>query len=224
MYDEQRKIVQISRSQLVKGPCSQQELQAMQYAAAHTSVPVPRIHRIYHLRQGLFISMDYIHGESLKDVWPRLTGPERTKTIAEIWRCLSQLHACRPPSSLGPITAASVGGGPVRDGALRLGEGGPQEMGPFVNADDFAAVVAEKEYFESFDFQPTEIAFVHADICPRNIIRGRDGNLWFIDWEFAGWWPMYWERLKWDFADFPPASDFVRLLNIEAAKAHELPR
>ena len=162
----------------------------MQYAAHHTSIPVPRIRQTYHLRQGLFIAMDYIQGESLQDVWPRLSPAEKTHTIAQIWRCLSQLHACRPPSALGTITAASIGGGPVRDGALSLGESGPQEVGPFIRADDFAAVVADKKHFVGFHLQPTEVAFVHADICPRNIILGRDGNLWFIDWEFAGWWPI----------------------------------
>ncbi|KAG6013227.1 hypothetical protein E4U54_006964 [Claviceps lovelessii] len=189
MYVEQRKIVQISRTQLVKGPCSEQELQAMLYAASHTSVPVPRIHRIYRLRQGLFIAMDYIHGESLQHVWPRLTDAEKAQTIRQVWDSLNLLHACRPPSSLGPITAASIGGGPVRDGALHLGECGPQDMGPFLSAADFATVVADRQCVAGFALEPAEVAFVHADICPRNIIRGYDGKLWLIDWEFAGWWP-----------------------------------
>ncbi|KAG5925990.1 hypothetical protein E4U53_003176 [Claviceps sorghi] len=220
--DAQRTIVRISRTRLVKGPCSQQELEAMRYAAAHTSVPVPRVRGVHRLRRGLFIVMDYIAGESLADVWPGLAAADKARTAARIWACLGQLHACRPPSSLGAMTAASIGGGPVRDGALGVDEAGAREMGPFAGAEEFAAVVAGRECVEGLRLAPAEVVFVHADICPRNIILGRDGNLWFIDWEFAGWWPMYWERVKWTFSDFPPTPDFVALLDEQAAKAHGL--
>ncbi|EFZ03393.1 aminoglycoside 3'-phosphotransferase/choline kinase domain protein [Metarhizium robertsii] len=213
MYDEQRKIVQVSSRQLIKGPCSQQELEAMQYAASSTSVPLPRIHRTYQLRQGLFIAMDYIRGESLEDLWARLTDEEKRKAVAQVWDSVRQLHACRPPSGLGGMAAASVGGGPVRDGALGVEDDGPAGLGPFVESADFVSVVDERTDFAEFPRQPDQVAFVHADICPRNIIRAADGKLYLIDWEFAGWWPLYWERMKWHFADFPPMPDFIRLMD-----------
>lgn len=38
--------------------------------------------------------------------------------------------------------------------------------------------------------------FTHADLCPRNILI-RDGKVCaIIDWEFAGWYPEYWEYTK----------------------------
>lgn len=75
MHDEQRKIVQVSRKQLIKGPCSRQRLEAMQYAASCT----------HHLRLGLFITMDFIHEKSLENIWPRLSDTEKRKTFHRIY-------------------------------------------------------------------------------------------------------------------------------------------
>ncbi|KAG8418978.1 hypothetical protein J3459_011838 [Metarhizium acridum] len=215
MYDEQRKIVQVSGRKLIKGPCSQQELEAMQYAASRTSVPLPRIHRTYQSRQGLFIAMDYIQGESLEDLWARLTNEEKRKTVAQLW------------------DSHQLGGGPVRDGALGVEDDGPSGLGPFIDSSDFLSVLDERTDFAEFHRQPDRVGFVHADICPRNIIRTADGKLYLIDWEFAGWWPLCkekspscfdpgnmllksyadWERMKWHFADFPPMPDFISLMD-----------
>lgn len=222
MYDEQRKIVQVSSRQLIKGPCSQQELEAMQYAASSTSVPLPRIHRTYQLRQGLFIAMDYIRGESLEDLWARMTDGEKRKTVAQVWDSVRQLHACRPPSRLGGMAAASVGGGPVRDGALGVEDDGPAGLGPFVESADFVSVLDERTDFAEFSRLPDQVAFVHADICPRNIIRAADGKLYLIDWEFAGWWPLCKHKTKQFRSDFGLGNMLLTELQIGSASSGTL--
>lgn len=36
--------------------------------------------------------------------------------------------------------------------------------------------------------------FTHGDIAPRNIMVDENGNITgIIDWEWAGWYPDYWE-------------------------------
>jgi thiamine kinase-like enzyme len=41
-----------------------------------------------------------------------------------------------------------------------------------------------------------EILFTHGDISPRNIMV-RDGHIAaIIDWQYAGWYPEYWEFVK----------------------------
>ncbi|OJJ31905.1 hypothetical protein ASPWEDRAFT_43931 [Aspergillus wentii DTO 134E9] len=36
--------------------------------------------------------------------------------------------------------------------------------------------------------------FAHGDIAPRNIMVDENGNIiGIIDWEYAGWYPDYWE-------------------------------
>jgi thiamine kinase-like enzyme len=49
----------------------------------------------------------------------------------------------------------------------------------------------------SADHPPT---FTHGDLQRKNIIVGKDGRITIIDWEFAGWYPSYWEYARAIFA------------------------
>ena len=46
------------------------------------------------------------------------------------------------------------------------------------------------------------LVLTHLDIHPNNIIIGDDGRVWLIDWEFAGFYPQWFEytsmRDAWD--------------------------
>ncbi|RDA93548.1 hypothetical protein CP533_3997 [Ophiocordyceps camponoti-saundersi (nom. inval.)] len=213
MYDHVRKIVRTSRSELVKGPCSRQELEAMEYVEAHTSVCLPRVHRTYDRREGLFIAMDYIEGTRLDTIWPQLNDADKRGIILQVWDYARQLHACRPPASLKDVTTASLSGGPVRDGILGVDDVGAISAGPFATAEDFHSFTRGNSNVEGFPRSPPHTGLVHADLTPRNMILKPDGRLCIIDWEFAGWWPIYWERVKWHFSDFPPMPDWVTLLD-----------
>ncbi|PHH75276.1 hypothetical protein CDD80_2493 [Ophiocordyceps camponoti-rufipedis] len=213
MYDDVRKIVRVSASQVIKGPCSEQELEAMEYALKHTSVCLPRIHRTYRRKDGLFIAMDYVQGTQLDHLWPGLDDAARRGVVEKIWRSVKMLHACRPPAELGGVTTASVSGGSVRDGILGVDDTGAVSAGPFMSADDFEDFVKGNGDVEGFPRWPARTGLVHADLTPRNIIVTPDGRVCFIDWEFAGWWPLYWERVKWHFTDFPPTPEWVNLMD-----------
>ncbi|PFH49470.1 hypothetical protein AMATHDRAFT_63171, partial [Amanita thiersii Skay4041] len=64
------------------------------------------------------------------------------------------------------------------------------------------------------------IVFSHGDIMPRNLIFKGGLNKWrngpsrihIIDWEFAGWMPLYWEALKATFMECEPDSEWTRLI------------
>ncbi|KAF4991851.1 hypothetical protein FGRMN_7569 [Fusarium graminum] len=208
-----RQIVQVSRHQLIKGPCSRQELEAMRYAASRTSICLPRIQRIYDRGGKLFIAMDFIQGDMLDKLWPTLTEEKKESIVAEIWDSLRQLHACRPPTSLGPIVAASTSGGPVREGALGVGDHGPPERGPFTTEDEFIDHLKANPDLIQNSLFPKRAGFVYGDLALRNIVLKKDGHLCFLDWENAGWWPLYWERVKWHFSNFGEPSDFVELMD-----------
>lgn len=43
-------------------------------------------------------------------------------------------------------------------------------------------------------YTPHAITFTHGDLHFSNILVGGDGHIsGIIDWEFAGWYPVYWE-------------------------------
>lgn len=54
------RVVRVSRHRLIKGPCDPREVEAMQYIAKHTTIPVPRIHAVHTTRdQQIYIEMEY---------------------------------------------------------------------------------------------------------------------------------------------------------------------
>ncbi|KAI9146783.1 protein kinase-like protein [Paramyrothecium foliicola] len=202
MYHDVRKIIQISRRQLIKGPCTHQELEAMRYTAAHTTVCLPQIIRVYDRGEKVFIIMEFIQGETLDKLWPAFTQNERQRVVAEIWESVCQLHMCQPPSEIGQLIAGSITGGPVCEGALGVADDGAREIGPFTEAEEFLSVLKKSPNLIQDQLYPERVGFVYGDLALRNIIMKDDGHLCFLDWESAGWWPLYWECVKWYFNDF----------------------
>ncbi|KAF4342400.1 heterokaryon incompatibility [Fusarium beomiforme] len=140
--------------------------------------------------------MDFIEGKTLDRIWPSLTEEKKEIIVAEIWDNLSQLHACQPPPSLGHITAASISGGPVREGALGVGDDGPPDIGPFTQEAELLDNLKARPYLVQDRLSPSHVGFVHGDVALRNIIVKRDGQLCFLDWECAGWWPVFQARSR----------------------------
>lgn len=216
MYDERRKIVQVSRTELWKGPCTTQELEAMLFVAENTSVCVPRVHRTYQGREGLFVAMAFVRGQRLDHIWPRLSDDQKEELVGRVWCSVQKLRAAPRPPLLGSITVGSASlGGSVRDGALSQ-----EAVGPFSRLEDFNRLLRGALSVQEFDRfwregcnddndEHKRSVFVHADLSPRNIIVTEDASLCILDWEFAGWWPAYWEYVKWHFADFPPLPGWV---------------
>ena len=215
MFDSRRQIVQVSPTELIKGPCSEQELEAMLYVSSRTAVHLPRVHRIYRRRRGMYIAMDFVRGERLDKVWPGLSKDERKGVVGEICGRLKELHAITVPSTLG-LAIASCDGGAVHDGILST-----SSLGPFATLSDFRDLLqtspnltAYREMWDSPQAEKAGCVLTHVDIAPRNIIRrDSDGALVIIDWEFSGWWPEYWERIKYHFADFPETPEWTALMD-----------
>jgi hypothetical protein len=219
MYDENRIIVKIWPGRLVKGPVPESDYEALVYVANQTKVPAPKVHRIYRRNSGLYVEREFVKGVLLNTIWNSLSNDEKRQHIEEIWTQLEELRFHTPPASLGPIAVASIAGGPVKDGALSL-----DPIDPYSSLVDFD---------ESLRTNPNELAFptgwntnedmrrivlTNGDISPRNIVvrqKGQPSSICMFDWETSGWWPAYWERVKWHFCDFPPGEmeGFVQMLD-----------
>lgn len=208
MYDEQRKVVRIWPNRLVKGPVHQSDYDALTYVANQTTVPVPRVHHVYHRKDGLYIERDFIEGRTLDTLWNDLSPQVRKQYVEQVWRQLGELRAHTPPSPLDSVVAASISGGPLFDGALNN-----EPIGPFNRSDSFEDVIRNSPNTFALpvgwdnDKALRKIVLTNGDIAPRNIVvrqKGQPSSMCIVDWEFAGWRPAYWERVKWHFADFPP--------------------
>ena len=177
--------------------------------------------------------MDFIPGRRLDGIWQGLTGVEKREVVEELWGMVRELRALKVPEGIAGgemVVGSAETGGPVRDGALTTLDA----VGPFKTITSFHETLRGNSSLAEFEhlFRSTnhnkntnhdhdtaprsalyKTVFTHADLCPRNLIRGDDGKLYIIDWEFAGWWPGYWEYVKWHFSDFPACPEFVGLMD-----------
>ncbi|CDO77675.1 hypothetical protein BN946_scf184969.g26 [Trametes cinnabarina] len=182
------------------------EAEAMLFVAAPTSIPVPRL-RFYWVEgdEGCLI-MDYVEGEMLQRVWGNLTDAQR-------------LNVMRPPCRLRLPPTGWIGsalGHAFMDFSMA---GMDIPIGPFANERDFYDCRLSR-YSVYSDIHPSianrienvrrrmpddhPIVFTHGDINGRNVLVRVHGNgpddveiTALLDWEQAGWRPVYWESRKW---------------------------
>ncbi|KAF8846930.1 kinase-like protein [Acephala macrosclerotiorum] len=50
---------------------------------------------------------------------------------------------------------------------------------------------------------PNTLVFTHHDLAPRNLLLDRLGQLWVLDWDYAGWYPRYFEYAAMQNFPFP---------------------
>ncbi|KAF8523626.1 kinase-like domain-containing protein [Gautieria morchelliformis] len=175
----------------------------MRYIANNTSIPVPKVQRVWCHNGVTYITMDIVDGEELGDVWHKMSEGTKRRVVEQLKGYLGQLRALKPPVE-GAV--ASVTGGALQDGS-RVGL---ESFGPFNTHDDFHQFLRGKgitmQTFEKMNGvdktvyshrQSYSTKFTHGDFAPRNIMAKRDGTITaIIDWDSAGWFPEYWEYTK----------------------------
>ena len=197
----------VSWHRVIKGPCRPSEVEAMQYIALHTNIPIPKVYAVHTWEDRIYIEMAYIKGDNLDDAW-RTKGaltPEQKKVIfADINQYVCILRGLKPPSE---DLVASAFQNPAYD--CRIGF---RFFGP-MNHREFQSLTRQHLRFEDIGLLGKEVEqinttryrtyFTHGDLIPRNIIirNGRVAAL--IDWGFSGWYPEYWEFTKAHYDYFP---------------------
>lgn len=97
-----------------------------------------------------------------------------------------------------PFSVGNMLRGSIQDG--RVWGGRPR--GSFADEDGFSSIL---QYGDDPGRKNHDVVFTHADVNPRNILidlynlpgRTRDSRVsGIVDWEFAGFYPEYWEYTK----------------------------
>ncbi|OAP55770.1 hypothetical protein AYL99_09922 [Fonsecaea erecta] len=193
--------VRVSSNRIIKGPCEPVELEALKYVRQHTSIPVSKVHRTHRLDGRLYIEMEYIHGDTLRDLWygDSLSAGERQAILQELAGYIEQLRKLDPPAKW---AVASSDLGPSLD--YRVGY---RLFGPFDSNGEFHSFLRGNIPLENCTqvfgdvvtrchARQYRTCFSHADLCPRNLIVRNGKIAAVIDWQFAGWYPEYWEYTK----------------------------
>lgn len=161
-------------------------------------LPIPRVLGFKHLpKDEVRLEMNYIEGEPLDKVWPTLSSPQKKDIAHQLRRILVAIRSLEPDSA----TIGSCNGGPVRD-CRRISE---YVGGPFADEQSFNEFV-----FDLVRTTPTgirnalkkrlrtnhRVVFSHGDLCQHNIIVKDNQIKGLLDWEYSGWYPEYWEYIK----------------------------
>ncbi|OBT89384.1 hypothetical protein VE02_01412 [Pseudogymnoascus sp. 03VT05] len=172
--------------------------------AAELNIPAPRVHEASTASDEVVsIRMDYIEGESLEVLWPSMPEEDRLDICKQLRDILTTMQSAQSKTGI----IGSCGGGLVRE-CRRMGE---HTGGPFQNAKDFNNFIANLSETTPTDIRNAlhsqlrtdhRIVFAHGDLSQHNILIKDMKITGLIDWEFSGWYPEYWEYVK--FFDFKP--------------------
>ncbi|KAI0633104.1 kinase-like protein [Trametes polyzona] len=158
-----------------------------------------------------------IMAELEKTPHPTLDVSDAGPLLQDLRDAFKQLRSIPPPAS---PSICSASGGPLR--CIRTGS--QEFIGPFNEPQEFKDAIfalANSLHFahrmpvlrrlaEPVNAKQHRVWFTHADLAARNVLV-KDGRLsGIVDWEFAGWYPEYWElvSMEWQMVREPLAHAF----------------
>ncbi|KAI5860733.1 kinase-like protein [Durotheca rogersii] len=212
-----RRTVLVKNKFVVKyGPAVfENEGHALIFLEKFTQIPTPRLYAMYWESDKLFIIMEFISGQGLDDVWPHISEEEKSPIVSQLRQILDHVRAL---PSLG--IASGVYGGPLPHRYFFSLDNDPLVTGPFTTEEDVcqALVLRSKRNWDEYGrrgwmseffsrhlstmLRNHEMVFTHSDFQRKNILvqeQSIEGGLKrfqvvaILDWEFAGWYPSYWE-------------------------------
>jgi aminoglycoside phosphotransferase (APT) family kinase protein len=166
----------------------------MRYIAANTTIPVPHVYDIGVHSNGLkSIVMDHINGLTLHDAWSNMIPSQKILVAEQIRGYILQLRELKPHSESTSLRSRNQGiyslnYFPNPEHQTQLNEQLFARMTPLVP--DILQPYAPPN-------RKDKLVFTHGDLAPRNIVVDGEAHVTAIlDWEYAGWYPQWWEAVK----------------------------
>jgi aminoglycoside phosphotransferase (APT) family kinase protein len=191
------------------------EGQNMIFIKNTTSVSVPKVYALFKDVESNknYVIMERISGDRLDSIWTSLDHMQKLAIALQVRASFIELRKLHSPDGY-----CSLDCKPLRDHLFYTGnsEESLELEGPFKTEMEFNDALIKK--YLSSGYLPVGKAdyyrrafpsvlnghpptFTHGDLQRKNIIVGtEDGSITIIDWEFAGWYPSYWEYARAIFA------------------------
>ncbi|KFY11037.1 hypothetical protein V492_04717 [Pseudogymnoascus sp. VKM F-4246] len=162
------------------------------------NIPAPKVHDASIAADGIVsIRMDYIEGETLEVLWPNMVEKDRQDICRQLRAIITTMQSVE--SKTGVI--GSCNGGFFRE-CRRMGE---YTGGPFQDEAGFNDYLTKLIGTTPTDINKAlrsqlrtdhRIVFAHGDLAQENIIIKDMKIVAVVDWEYGGWFPEYWEYVK----------------------------
>ncbi|KFY03638.1 hypothetical protein V490_00111 [Pseudogymnoascus sp. VKM F-3557] len=177
--------------------------------AQQLGVRIPCIKRILTFDGTTFYIIERIDGSTLNEAWTKLSWFTTIKLGLQLRRFIHLMRLATSP------TAGSLASGECRSFYLEDRFGLPARSSPEVityfikfwsgfsslqharEAADHGEALGSKIHPNRF-IPPTDTTLIltHHDLAPRNILLDYSGQLWLLDWDYAGWYPRYFESRR----------------------------
>ena len=186
-------------------PCSTKRLEditKVMEVASRLGIRVPQVYRTVARHSDAYILMARIDGSTLEDAWASLSWLTTAKLALQLRRFVANLRSQTSP------TAGSLVTGECDTFWFEDRFGLPVNSTPT----DFWSYL---EFWASFVSIPramqnaasgvkspciwwvppmtSDFVLTHHNLVPKNMVVDRDNQLWLIDWEYAGWYPKFFE-------------------------------
>ncbi|KXT00473.1 hypothetical protein AC578_1914 [Pseudocercospora eumusae] len=174
-----------------------EESLALEFASS-LQLPVPAVHSVHSCSQRTEILMEFVDGECLEEAWMAMNAEQKKDVARQLRHIVADMRRAqaRDRPRIGAFS------GPVRD-CRQFSDyvGGPFDCEAEFNTAfvlDFLAGTPSLIRSAVADALSTDsrIVFTHGDLTPRNIIVKEGRVQALLDWEYAGWYPEYWEYVK----------------------------
>lgn len=206
------------------------EARNMMFAASIPGVRLPKVNDAWEVEEDspdderqatTYILMDFIPGECLTDIWSSLTSEKRLEVYRQICDMLGALHQ----QTLG--RPGPVGGG--RSNGFYFTEYG---AGPFDSRHDMekwlnGRLQVCKDFGRAlqdvpdFTGQFDNLVMCHTDLHTHNIILDAQSQVWLLDWDFSGAYPVFFEEASLKVGVDREHQDFIEgLLNTMSTEEH----
>ncbi|RMD44949.1 hypothetical protein DV735_g143, partial [Chaetothyriales sp. CBS 134920] len=202
--DAHTRVISLPRNRVAKLDTFPTEAAAVEYVRQHTTIPVPKIYKVYPASNGQqHIVMQRLPGTCASHVVSGWSQDQKEVFSRDLADYLHQLRGLQPPSAqfIGSVSTALRS--QLIDDRLSV-----NPCGPFSTIADFHTYLRFGRPLDHW-FDITKVTkvhtrpesytstFSHSDLCPKNILVAPDGHITgIIDWEYAGWYPDYWEYTK----------------------------
>lgn len=180
---------------------------------AHSlGVRTPRFLRSVPYDDKAFIIMDRVEGYTLEDAWPRLSWYSSIRLAWQLRRVIWRMR------SVQSTIAGSLASGRCRSFWLDDRFGLPvsacaKDIYDFLAFWlNFLSIRHEmrkgSHHTSSIEKLPStqtgSLVFTHHDLAPRNLMIDPRSELWLLDWDFAGFYPEYFEYASMQNFTIPP--------------------
>lgn len=178
--------------------------------AADNGIPVPRVFDAWRGPEGyIHISMEHVRGASLESLIHTMSSEEVARIARQLRLIVNKLRRIPVPDKT-PIQSCGKEK-EIRDLRLYFNHHYPacaneEEFNEFLLCETRSPSYSAAD-LKSMLRTDHRLHFTHADLMPNNIMIEDGKIVALLDWEFAGWYPEWWEVAK--FSKFPGASQWV---------------